>query len=216
MDPKHHNHTEILSGPLSDFLEDEASLRDLSHMWYQHDGAPADTFQRLEKCLAAGFEQLSVFERGCIIRLKKAGWANRRITRHMGRRDAAIRRCCKNGWKMADFSVMMCLATNSASNCVLTIIEEVSWDAQGSMSILLSLLHATQVLNQKLWSGAPFLLTAGPIRSPLMAHLQQWYFDDILRTVLLPFLLQYPGLIFQQDNSRPHMERVAMNYLTAC
>ncbi|GFU32446.1 uncharacterized protein TNCV_3720711 [Trichonephila clavipes] len=35
------SHTEILSGPLADFLEDEVSLRDLSRMWYQNDGAPA-------------------------------------------------------------------------------------------------------------------------------------------------------------------------------
>ncbi|GFX79734.1 transposable element Tc1 transposase [Trichonephila clavipes] len=39
--------------------------------------------------------------------------------------------------------------------------------------------------------------------------------DDILRTVLLPFLLQYPGLIFQQDNAKPYTTRVAMNCLTA-
>ncbi|GFU85068.1 transposable element Tc1 transposase [Trichonephila clavipes] len=42
------------------------------------------------------------------------------------------------------------------------------------------------------------------------------YVDNILRTVLLPFLLQYPGFIFQQDNARPHTARVAMNCLTAC
>ncbi|GFW81276.1 uncharacterized protein TNCV_376241 [Trichonephila clavipes] len=35
------SYTEILSGPLADFLEDEVSLRDLSCMWYQHDGVPA-------------------------------------------------------------------------------------------------------------------------------------------------------------------------------
>ncbi|GFU56445.1 uncharacterized protein TNCV_2609651 [Trichonephila clavipes] len=35
------SYTEVLSGSLTDFLEDEASLRDLSRMWYQHDGAPA-------------------------------------------------------------------------------------------------------------------------------------------------------------------------------
>ncbi|GFV72045.1 uncharacterized protein TNCV_2459781 [Trichonephila clavipes] len=34
-------YTEILSGPLADILEDEVSLRDLSRLWYQHDGAPA-------------------------------------------------------------------------------------------------------------------------------------------------------------------------------
>ncbi|GFV79749.1 transposable element Tc1 transposase [Trichonephila clavipes] len=46
-------------------------------------------------------------------------------------------------------------------------------------------------------------------------HTAQWYFDDILRTVLLQFLLQYLGLIFQQDNARPHAARVIMNFLTA-
>ncbi len=35
------SYTEILSGPLTDFLDDTVSLRDLSRMWYQHDGAPA-------------------------------------------------------------------------------------------------------------------------------------------------------------------------------
>ncbi|GFV86664.1 HTH_Tnp_Tc3_2 domain-containing protein [Trichonephila clavipes] len=38
-------------------------------------------------------EQLSDFERGRIIELKEVGCANRRIARHMGRSDAAIRRC---------------------------------------------------------------------------------------------------------------------------
>ncbi|GFW06547.1 uncharacterized protein TNCV_2188801 [Trichonephila clavipes] len=38
-------------------------------------------------------EQLSEFERGHIIVLKEAGWANRRIVCRMGRSDAAIRRC---------------------------------------------------------------------------------------------------------------------------
>ena len=33
-------YTEILSGPLVVFLKDEVSLRNLSRMWYEHDGAP--------------------------------------------------------------------------------------------------------------------------------------------------------------------------------
>ncbi|GFY00654.1 transposable element Tc1 transposase [Trichonephila clavipes] len=41
------------------------------------------------------------------------------------------------------------------------------------------------------------------------------YVDGILRTVLLPFHLQYPGLIFQKDKAKPHTTRVAMNCLTA-
>ncbi|GFS57644.1 transposable element Tcb1 transposase [Trichonephila clavipes] len=51
------------------------------------------------------------------------------------------------------------------------------------------------------------------IRGTLTAH---QYVDDILITVLLPYLLQYTGLIFQQDNARPHTARVAMSCLTAC
>ncbi|GFS50309.1 transposable element Tcb1 transposase [Trichonephila clavipes] len=29
------------------------------------------------------------------------------------------------------------------------------------------------------------------------------------------FFVQYPGLIFEQDNAKPHTTRVSMNYLTA-
>ncbi|GFW66653.1 HTH_Tnp_Tc3_2 domain-containing protein [Trichonephila clavipes] len=43
--------------------------------------------------IRAYYEQLSELERGRIIELKEASRANRRITRHMGRSDAAIRRC---------------------------------------------------------------------------------------------------------------------------
>ncbi|GFV53746.1 transposable element Tc1 transposase [Trichonephila clavipes] len=50
------------------------------------------------------------------------------------------------------------------------------------------------------------------IRGTLAA---QRYVDNILRTVLLPFLLQYSGLIFLQDNAIPHTARVAMNCLTS-
>ncbi|GFW26837.1 HTH_Tnp_Tc3_2 domain-containing protein [Trichonephila clavipes] len=39
------------------------------------------------------YEQLSEFERGRIIGLKELGWANRRITRHMGQNYAAFKRC---------------------------------------------------------------------------------------------------------------------------
>ncbi|GFV40003.1 hypothetical protein TNCV_4412341 [Trichonephila clavipes] len=94
-----------------------------------------------------------------------------------------------------------------ASNCVLTIIESVSGDTQGNVPLLLSLFHTTQALNQELWPGVPFLLTARPlwviIRGTLTA---QRCVDDNLRTV---FLLQYLGLIFQ--NIRPdHMQHVLL------
>ncbi|GFX97150.1 hypothetical protein TNCV_556401 [Trichonephila clavipes] len=43
--------------------------------------------------IQAHYEQLSEFERGRIIGLKEASWANQRISRHMSRSYAAIRRC---------------------------------------------------------------------------------------------------------------------------
>ncbi|GFX59054.1 transposable element Tcb2 transposase [Trichonephila clavipes] len=41
----------------------------------------------------------------------------------------------------------------------------------------------------------------------------QRYFDDILRLHVGPFLNGLPGAIFQQDNARPHTERVAQDIL---
>ncbi|GFS94680.1 HTH_Tnp_Tc3_2 domain-containing protein [Trichonephila clavipes] len=43
--------------------------------------------------IRANYELHSEFQRGRIIELKEAHWTNRRITRYMGRNDAAIRRC---------------------------------------------------------------------------------------------------------------------------
>ncbi|GFW56689.1 HTH_Tnp_Tc3_2 domain-containing protein [Trichonephila clavipes] len=43
--------------------------------------------------IRASYEQLSKFERDRVIGLKEEGCENRRIARHMGRSDAAIRRC---------------------------------------------------------------------------------------------------------------------------
>ncbi|GFX44334.1 hypothetical protein TNCV_1097741 [Trichonephila clavipes] len=55
-----------------------------------------------------------------------------------------------------------CLATNPASICVQTIIEDVFGDSQGSVSILLPLLQVTQALSKELWSGVPFILKPHP------------------------------------------------------
>ncbi|UYV82646.1 hypothetical protein LAZ67_22000361 [Cordylochernes scorpioides] len=44
----------------------------------------------------------------------------------------------------------------------------------------------------------------------------QRYVDDILGTVLLPFLSHHPGLTFQQDNARPHTARVTLDCLQSC
>lgn len=44
----------------------------------------------------------------------------------------------------------------------------------------------------------------------------QWYLDNIILPVVLPFHLLRPGLIFQHYNAPPHTVRVAMNCLQAC
>ncbi|GFY25116.1 hypothetical protein TNCV_2693071 [Trichonephila clavipes] len=77
----------------------------------------------------------------------------------------------RSGWNHDDWERIV-LATNLASNCVLKLIEDECGDAQDSVPILLSLLQATQALNQQLWSGVSFLLTAGLLWSSLEAHLQ--------------------------------------------
>ncbi|GFT82533.1 hypothetical protein TNCV_1633401 [Trichonephila clavipes] len=43
--------------------------------------------------IQAHYEQLTEFKRGAIVGLNETGWANWIITGHMGRSDAAIRRC---------------------------------------------------------------------------------------------------------------------------
>ncbi|GFW84810.1 uncharacterized protein TNCV_680981 [Trichonephila clavipes] len=45
------------------------------------------------RMISAHYDQLSKFERGRIIGFKEVDWANRRIACHMGRTEAAIRRC---------------------------------------------------------------------------------------------------------------------------
>ncbi|GFW02095.1 uncharacterized protein TNCV_4854351 [Trichonephila clavipes] len=43
--------------------------------------------------IPAHYEKLLEFQRSRMTEFKEVGWANRRIARHMGRSDAAIRRC---------------------------------------------------------------------------------------------------------------------------
>ncbi|GFU70074.1 hypothetical protein TNCV_2752091 [Trichonephila clavipes] len=50
--------------------------------------------------------------------------------------------------------------------------QRMSGDAQGSVTILLSQLHAARTLNQELWSWVPFFLTTGLLLSSLELHLQ--------------------------------------------
>ncbi|GFV68115.1 transposable element Tc1 transposase [Trichonephila clavipes] len=53
-----------------------------------------DTSQRLPcRRIRAHYEKLSEFERGRMIGLKEAGWANWKIARYMDRNDTDVRRC---------------------------------------------------------------------------------------------------------------------------
>ncbi|GFU22736.1 transposable element Tc3 transposase [Trichonephila clavipes] len=112
-----------------------------------------------------------------------------------------------------------CLATNPASNCVLTIIEDVSGDAQNSAPSLLSLLYALQALNQELWCGVTFLLTSGPLWSSLEAHLQHsgtsmiFYFVTIPIAVPYPYFSENKELWFQQDGAACHTARGTIDLL---
>ncbi|GFW69081.1 transposable element Tc1 transposase [Trichonephila clavipes] len=96
-------------------------------------------------------------------------------------------------WNYADWGRMV--FSDKSRFRVLTIIEDVPGDVQGSVPILLSLLCATQAFNRKLWSGVPFRLTAGPLWLLLEATYNK-----------------------VQDNARPHTARarVVINCLTAC
>jgi transposase len=43
----------------------------------------------------------------------------------------------------------------------------------------------------------------------------QRYVDQVLQPIILPFLTAHPGTILQQDNARPHSERLTQNFLAA-
>lgn len=209
----------------------------------------------------AHYEQLLKFEIGRIVGLKDTSLANRKIARHSGWNEAAIRRCWENRRTTVDFYVMMAavdleqqqigrtewlldqlsqhlinryqplgvgpthkcppwpstnswesemyactghyltyhsrlhivhldysgawhdqigmvltrdiqsLAKNTVSNFVLTIIEDVSRNAQANVLILLLLFHATQAVNKELCSRMPFHLIAGSLCSSSKAYL---------------------------------------------
>ncbi|GFX04110.1 transposable element Tc1 transposase [Trichonephila clavipes] len=120
----------------------------------------------------------------------------------------------KNGWTVTDFSVMRCLATNPASKCTLTIIEDVSEDAQGISPIQTVTIacHVGPQPGVTVWSAISFNNL-----TPFGSHYRHTYSTVVRRRhsencfVTVPFVF-----IFQQDNARPHTARAAMNCLRAC
>ncbi|GFX08750.1 transposable element Tc1 transposase [Trichonephila clavipes] len=219
-----------------------------------------------KKCLAAGFELITSnrqFERGRIIGLKEAGWANRRIARLTGRNDVVIRRCWQewvdNGrfqrhdgsgrsratadrkdrlsdqlsqllihhnqpsdwclvlscWNHADYGRIVLSDEFRFQLCPDDYRRRVwRWPSQKADPAFNIACYTGPQLEVMIWGAISFdsWIPLVVIRDILTT---QRYVDSILRTALLPFLLQYSGLIFQQDNARPHTERFVMNCLTA-
>ncbi|GFW48029.1 hypothetical protein TNCV_2402161 [Trichonephila clavipes] len=100
-------------------------------------------------------------------------------------------------------------ATNLASKCVLTIIEDVSKDVQGSVLLLLPLLHDTGSQPEvMIWRADPFGSRTALviIRCTLTA---QRCVDDILRNVAL----SWP--YFSEGKTSLHAVRFSMNCFMA-
>ncbi|GFU59593.1 HTH_Tnp_Tc3_2 domain-containing protein [Trichonephila clavipes] len=231
--------------------------------------------------IRAYYEQLSEFQRGRIIGMKEAGWANRRIAGHMGRSDTAIRRCwqewvdrvrfqrhdgsapdsslsttrratrtrvstmiihkriveqslqsyrplhhlpltsahcqirlqwclTRSGWNHANWGRLVFSDESYFQLCPDDHRKRV-WRHPGQQtdSAFTIARHTGPQTGVMVWGAiyfdgrTPLVVIRGTLRA-------QWCVDDILRTVLLPFLLQYPGLILQQHNSRPHSARVVV------
>ncbi|GFV93125.1 transposable element Tc1 transposase [Trichonephila clavipes] len=133
----------------------------------------------------------------------------------MGLRDAAIRRFRQEGVDSDRFQHHDHLVTNRFQlssgdhrRCV--------WRRPGQRvypAFPISR-HTGSLPRVMVWDVIPFdsRCPLDVIKGTLTA---QRYVNEILRTALLPFLLQYPGLIFQRDNASPHAVRVDMNCLKA-
>ncbi|GFV43351.1 uncharacterized protein TNCV_1948641 [Trichonephila clavipes] len=180
--------------------------------------------------IRAHYEQLSELERGRVIGLKEEGWANRRITHHIRRSDATIKRCrqewVKNGifqrhdgsgrpraivdrlnqadWGHIVFSYesRFQLCPDDNRRCV--------WRHPGLRFYPASTIacYTGPQLETVVW-GAISFKSRTPLVSIKGTLTAQWYVHDIMRAVLLLCLLQYPGLIFQQDNAKPYTTHVA-------
>ncbi|GFX38379.1 transposable element Tc1 transposase [Trichonephila clavipes] len=171
--------------------------------------------------------------------------ANWRITRHMGRSYAAIRKCWEewvdsgrfqhhdgSGRPRATADQEDRLTVRSAVTALDSSLSTIRLFSDGSHFHLCPDDHRRRVWRRSgqranpaftiarhtgprqgvmVWGAISF--EAGPLWSSLEDYLQ--HIGTSTAFVLLPFLLQYPGSIFQQDNAKPQRTRVATNCLTA-
>ncbi|GFW45350.1 transposable element Tcb2 transposase [Trichonephila clavipes] len=234
-----------------------------------------DTFQRLKKCLAVGFELItsnyqSLKQIVSLDRKRLGGQIGESLVIWV-EAMRLLEDASKNGWTVADFGVMMvafdlrpqqiertdCLRliernlrsyrplqltpahcrsrlqwclTRSGWNhadwgCIVFIDESHFqlcpdnhrrrvWKRLGQRTDPAFIFHTRPQPGVMVWGAISFdsRTPLGVVRDTLTA---QWFVDDILRTVLLPFLLQYLGPVFQQDNTRPHTACVPMKCVTA-
>ncbi|GFY31722.1 HTH_Tnp_Tc3_2 domain-containing protein [Trichonephila clavipes] len=171
--------------------------------------------------IRAHYEQLSEFERGRIIGLKEGGWANRRIARHMGRNNAAIKR----RWHEWVFNDKFQRHDGNGRPRATT--------EQDRLSDQLSQLFNHHYQPSDVRPTHEYPQTAD--RAKLFSDESRFHLrpDEHRRRVWSwpgkradPAFtiarhtgpqqgIMYPGLIFQQDNAKPHTSRVTMNCLTA-
>ncbi|GFX74179.1 transposable element Tc1 transposase [Trichonephila clavipes] len=161
------------------------------------------------------YVQLSEFQRGRIIGLNDARPTNWRIARHMGRIDSAIRRCWQKWFNNGRFQRYDVFSYESHFRLCPDDHRRRVWRRPGQRAdpaFTIACPTGSQP-GDIIWVAISF-----GSRTPLVVFrgtlTAQRYFEDILRTVFLPFL--FPGLFFQQDNVRSHTERIAMNCLTDC
>ncbi|GFY12746.1 HTH_Tnp_Tc3_2 domain-containing protein [Trichonephila clavipes] len=153
------------------------------------------------------YEQLTDFDRGRIIGLREAGWSNRRI----GRTSAVSTGFCRpratwsvTDWRRVIFSdesrfslsdddhrtrvwrrtgqrsdPAFIVERHTAISQGVTVWRAISWDTRSSLVVLQGTLTARR------------------------------YVDDILTPIVLPMLSSRLGVIYQQDNARPHTARLS-------
>ena len=96
------------------------------------------------------------------------------------------------------------------SNCVLTMTAGVSWDilnrGRGTCPDYRKP-HRPTTRSYGLWGGVISFDNRTYLVIIFATVTSQLYEDDILKPVMLPFLLQHTGLTFQHDNARPRLSK---------
>ncbi|GFU99444.1 HTH_Tnp_Tc3_2 domain-containing protein [Trichonephila clavipes] len=162
------------------------------------------------------YEQLTDFDRGRIIRLREAGWSNRRIGRHLGRSDMAVStgflptsgNLSVTDWRRVIFSDESRFSLSADDHRTRV------WRRTGQRSDSAFIVERHTAISQgvAVWGAISW-----DTRSSLVVLqgtlIARRYVDDILTPIVLPMLSSRPGAIYQQDNARPHTARLSQQCL---